>query len=171
MTISTDTPVNRPDITIFHNNRCSNSRGALALLREHGGRRLPSRIARGWERGRFSGPYLRDDLMDHGVLADTLETATTWSNVARLHAAVGSAISGALGSDGAHSIVQCHVSHVYESGCSLYYTFIAAEETDPLAQWERVKAAATAAIVDHGGTVTHHHAVGTDHRAALGQAE
>ena len=66
----------------------------------------------------------------------------------------------------------CHVSHVYATGASLYFTFLAAEAADPMAQWRAVKAAATDAIVDGGGTITHHHGVGVDHapwlRAEIG---
>ncbi|WP_353355080.1 FAD-binding oxidoreductase [Intrasporangium sp. DVR] len=137
------------------------------VLRRSGGRRLPTQVARAWERSRFSGPYLRDELMDRRVLAETLETATTWDNLSDLHAAVSAAIRGALEVDGRRSVVMCHVSHVYAAGASLYYTFLTAQAKDPLAQWRSVKTAACDAIIRAGGTITHHHAVGTDHRAHL----
>ncbi|MDC5696922.1 FAD-binding oxidoreductase [Intrasporangium calvum] len=137
------------------------------ILSRCGGRRLPGEVARAWERTRFSGPYLRDELMDHRVLAETLETATTWDNLRSLHAAVTTAIRSALEVEGRRAIVMCHVSHVYAAGASLYYTFISTEAADPLAQWRSVKTAACDAIVGAGGTITHHHAVGTDHRAYL----
>ena len=89
-----------------------------------GGRLLPKQVARAWERGRSRGPYLRDELMDHRFLVETLETATTWANLARLHAAVGDAIRGALEVDERRAVVMCHVSHVYPDGASLYYTFV-----------------------------------------------
>ena len=137
------------------------------VLTAHGARRLPTRIAQAWERGRFSGPYLRDELMRHGVLADTLETATTWTGLERLHDAVSAAIRDTFADLGTPAVVQCHISHVYAAGASLYYTFVARETDDPLAQWHAVKAAASRAIVDAGGTITHHHAVGSDHRPYL----
>ncbi len=59
--------------------------------------------------------------------------------------------------------MQCHVSHVYPTGASLYFTFVAREEDDAVRQWERAKTAASEAIVAAGATITHHHAVGTDH--------
>lgn len=142
-------------------------RAAHRLLRNGGGRPLPKQVARAWERGRFSGPYLRDELMDHRFLVETLETATTWANLARLHAVVGDAIRGALEVDERRAVVMCHVSHVYPDGASLYYTFVTPQSADPLAQWRQVKTAASQAIIDAGGTITHHHAVGTDHRAYL----
>ncbi|WP_052946791.1 FAD-linked oxidase C-terminal domain-containing protein [Dermacoccus sp. PE3] len=116
-----------------------------------------------WISHRFRGPYQRDHLMDRGIFVETLETATTWANLPTLYRAVRDAISSA--EVGPHAVVQCHVSHLYDGGASLYYTFFCREESDPLAQWRRVKTAASDVIAAHGGTITHHHAVGTDHRA------
>jgi alkyldihydroxyacetonephosphate synthase len=137
------------------------------VLRRGSGRRLPRRVARAWERGRFSGPYLRDDLMGRRILVDTLETATTWDRLGTLHAEVASAMRSSLEVDGRGVVVMCHVSHVYAAGASLYFTFAAAESADPLAQWRDVKSAAMEAIVAGGGTITHHHGVGVDHAAWL----
>lgn len=117
-----------------------------------------------WAHGRFDAPYLRDSLLDLGVLVETLETATFWSQAPALYAAVKESLVAGLG-EGA--IVLCHISHVYETGCSLYFTVAAAGHEDRLTQWAGVKEAVNAAIVDNGGTITHHHAIGTDHRAAL----
>ena len=58
----------------------------------------------------------------------------------------------------------CHVSHLYRSGASLYYTFLARQQPDAtIEQWHAAKSAACDAIVANGGTITHHHAVGRDH--------
>ena len=137
---------------------------AISLLRREGALPVGGSPGRAWLHGRFEGPYLRDDLLTHGVMVETLETATPWSNVARLHSEVAEAISVALGSRGATALVMCHVSHVYETGCSLYFTFLARQrEGAEIDQWREVKRAACNAIVDGGGTITHHHAVGRDH--------
>ena len=133
------------------------------VLRRGSGRRLPRRVARAWEKGRFSGPYLRDELMGRRILVDTLETATTWDRLGVLHEEVRSSIRSALEVDGRGAAVMCHVSHLYATGASLYFTFVAAESADPMAQWRSVKSAATEAIVAGGGTITHHHGVGVDH--------
>ena len=118
---------------------------------------------RGW-RARFEAPYLRDELLTLGVMVETLETATQWSNLRRLHRAVGQAIERALRDGGTPGLVMCHVSHLYETGASLYFTFLAAQRLeDPVAQWREAKRAASDAIVEGGGTITHHHAVGRDH--------
>jgi alkyldihydroxyacetonephosphate synthase len=115
-------------------------------------------------KGRFAAPYLRDELLTLGVMVETLETATQWSNVERLHATVGKAIADALSDGGTPGLVMCHLSHLYETGASLYFTFIARQrESEEIAQWHRIKEAASRAIVESGGTITHHHAVGVDH--------
>jgi alkyldihydroxyacetonephosphate synthase len=129
-----------------------------------GGTDLGEEPGRAWERGRFHAPYLRDSLLDVGVLVETLETATFWSGRQRLYDAVKAALVGSLG-DGA--LVLCHVSHVYETGCSLYFTVAARQDEDPLAQWTAAKAAASDAMIAAGATITHHHAVGTDHKPWL----
>ncbi len=139
---------------------------ALELLRAADGLAIGRSPGRAWLHGRFAGPYLRDDLLDLGVMVETLETATQWSNLERLHRSVADAIAAALGARGTPGLVMCHVSHVYETGASLYFTFIAAQQDGAeLEQWRAVKHAASAAILDGGGTITHHHAVGRDHAA------
>jgi alkyldihydroxyacetonephosphate synthase len=137
---------------------------ALKLARRGGGLAVGRSPGEAWRVARFSGPYLRDDLLTQGVMVETLETATQWSNLQRLHGEVAAAISGALQEGGTPGLVMCHVSHVYETGASLYFTFLARQrEDDPIEQWRAVKQAAGDAIMVGGGTITHHHAVGRDH--------
>ncbi|HEY3959754.1 MAG TPA: FAD-binding oxidoreductase [Solirubrobacteraceae bacterium] len=137
---------------------------ALDLVRDSGGVRVGRSPGEAWRHGRYSAPYLRDELLTQGVLVETLETATQWSNLRRLHRAVGAAIAAALKGQGTPGLVMCHVSHLYETGASLYFTFIARQrEGDELGQWRAVKEAASRAILDGGGTITHHHAIGRDH--------
>jgi alkyldihydroxyacetonephosphate synthase len=138
---------------------------AGALLRAGGGVRLGRRPGEAWLRGRYAGPYLRDELLGRGLLAETLETATGWSGLEALYEAVGAALRAALAEAGTPPLVLCHVSHLYRSGASLYFTFIARQSDAPLDQWRAAKSAASEAIVAHGGTITHHHAVGRDHAA------
>jgi alkyldihydroxyacetonephosphate synthase len=143
-------------------------RAAGALLRAGGGVSLGHRPGEAWYRSRFAAPYLRDELLDRGILVDTLETATSWSNLGKLHEAVGEALWAALSGRGTPPLVMCHVSHLYRSGASLYFTFLAKqEEDDALGQWRAAKTAASEAIVAGGGTITHHHAIGRDHRQWL----
>jgi alkyldihydroxyacetonephosphate synthase len=141
-------------------------RRALATrrLRAAGAAPLGAAPGRAWERGRYEGPYLRDELLDLGYLAETLETAHQWSRLGELYEKVGSAISEALARQGTPGLVMCHLSHAYADGASLYFTFLArASAGDELEQWRAVKTAACDAIVEAGGTITHHHGVGRDH--------
>ncbi len=126
-------------------------RRTAALLRAGGGVGLGHRPGDAWLRGRYAGPYLRDELLDRGVLAETLETATSWTNLGTLHQAVREALRTALGGRGTPPLVMCHVSHLYPSGASLYFTFLARQEDDALAQWRAAKTAASEAIVQGRG--------------------
>jgi alkyldihydroxyacetonephosphate synthase len=137
---------------------------ALEAARDGGGLRVGRSPGEAWRAGRFAAPYLRDELLTQGVMVETLETATQWSNLQRLHSAVGRSIDAALKDCGTPGLVMCHVSHLYETGASLYFTFVARQrEGEEIAQWRSVKQAASLAIVQGGGTITHHHAVGRDH--------
>ncbi|MDF1848224.1 MAG: FAD-binding oxidoreductase [Parvibaculaceae bacterium] len=133
--------------------------GALAIGSSAGDR---------WYHGRFSSPYSRDPMMDRGIGVDTLETATPWSNILKLHEKMIDAIQTALdenmGEPGQKGIVMGHVSHSYPDGASLYFTFVFPRDLkDEVGQWQRVKRAASDAIAANGGTISHHHGVGADH--------
>nr|MBA3304433.1 FAD-binding oxidoreductase [Thermoleophilaceae bacterium] len=137
---------------------------AAELLRAAGGLSLGERPGRSWLRGRFAAPYLRDDLLDRGVMVETLETAGSWSNLAGLYAAVRRTLVDTLSARGTPPLVMCHVSHLYQSGASLYFTYLARQELGAeLDQWRAAKHAAGDAILANAGTITHHHAVGRDH--------
>ncbi len=139
-------------------------RRALELVRAHGGLPVGRAPGEAWRAQRFAAPYLRDELLTHGVMVETLETATRWSALLDLHRAVTRAISGALAEQGTPGLVMCHISHLYETGASLYFTFLARQRPGhELEQWAAVKRAAGEAIVAHHATITHHHAVGCAH--------
>jgi len=129
-----------------------------------GGMYLGTGPGKNWEKDRFRHPYLRDELIARRVMVDTLETATTWSNVSTLYEMVQQAIAGAMEEAGTPGVVLCHLSHVYPTGTSLYYTFLARQQRgEELQQWAHVKQAANQAIVAGGGTLTHHHGIGNEH--------
>ena len=137
---------------------------SVRALREGGAVLLGEGAGRAWAHGRYQGPYLRDTLMGMGAMVETLETSHTWSRFGELHEAVGTAIRNSLAAQGTPGLVFCHLSHAYADGASLYFTFISrARRGAELEQWGEVKSAACEAIVAHGGTITHHHAVGRDH--------
>lgn len=135
---------------------------ATAILQGAGAVPLGQDAAASWRHGRFRAPRLRDELLGAGLLVETLETATRWRDLAALHARVGEVLRGAL--QGATPLVACHVSHLYASGASLYFTVLARRDgDDPVGQWTRAKAAVMDALAASGATLTHHHAVGADH--------
>jgi alkyldihydroxyacetonephosphate synthase len=117
-----------------------------------------------WAHDRYRGPYVRDAMLDAGALVDTLETVAFWSALKGVYKAVSGALRETLTGLGSPPVILCHVSHVYASGASLYFTVGCAQLDDPVAQWRAAKAAAGDAIIAAGGSITHHHGVGTDHR-------
>ena len=147
---------------------------AARILRSGGVASLGAAPGRAWERGRYEGPYLRDALLDLGYMVETLETAHTWTHLQQLHDEVRAAIGAALAMQRTPGVVMCHLSHTYRDGASLYFTFIAPRRPEAeLEQWRLAKAAASDAITEVGGTITHHHGVGRDHapymRAEIGE--
>lgn len=117
-----------------------------------------------WVNHRFSSPYLRDVMMTRRVGVDTLETATTWDQACELRRKIISRMEAAGEAHGTPVYVFCHISHMYESGCSLYFTYFFREtEGEILQQWMDIKSAASNAMMEFGGTITHHHGVGQDH--------
>jgi alkyldihydroxyacetonephosphate synthase len=115
-----------------------------------------------WREAFIAMPYLRDALLQLGVLSDTFETAITWDRWPAFHASVTGAVREALGEP---CRVTCRMTHVYPDGPAPYFTVLApARRGAEVAQWEAMKRAASDAIMAAGGTITHHHAVGRDHR-------
>jgi alkyldihydroxyacetonephosphate synthase len=139
-------------------------RAGAKVARAHGAVPLGTGPGQSWVEGRFRGPYQRDALLDRGVLVDTLETAASWQDLAGVYAAVCAALGSALADRGTPGMVGCHVSHLYPTGASLYFTYFARQQPGAeLAQWRAAKHAATDALLSAGGTLTHHHGVGADH--------
>jgi alkyldihydroxyacetonephosphate synthase len=153
---------------------------ALEVARDHGARvdqgprsKHDGEDAVGaWRHAFLAAPYLRDTLVALGVLSDTFETAITWERFPEFHAGVmetaGAAIAEACGAppDGPGSPrLSCRFTHVYPDGPAPYYTVLCpARRGGEVEQWDAVKAAVSERVIDAGGTITHHHAVGRDHR-------
>jgi alkyldihydroxyacetonephosphate synthase len=118
-----------------------------------------------YDQKKFDTPYIRDFLLDRGVLADVSETAAPWSLLPSVHAAVTAAARGAFARLAVPGYVMCHLSHSYHAGACLYFTFALnpAGVRDPLAAYGEVKRAIQQAFIDTGATLSHHHAVGTEH--------
>jgi alkyldihydroxyacetonephosphate synthase len=138
-------------------------RATAELLLSAGAQAVPG-AGDAWAAERFHAPYLRDALLDAGALVETLETVAFWHALPGLYAAVGTALRETLTDAGTPPAVLCHISHVYRSGASLYFTVACAQLADPIAQWQAAKAAAGEAILAAGGSITHHHGIGSEHR-------
>ena len=141
---------------------------ALECCRDHGGE-VPvapvvgerAEAASSWRDAFLQMPYVRDTMVAAGILVETFETAVTWDRFAVFVAAVRERTEAALG----EGRVSCRLTHVYPDGVAPYFMVLApARRGSELEQWEEVKAAAADAIFAAGGTITHHHAVGRDHR-------
>lgn len=141
---------------------------AAQVWRTFGGMAVGGSGWRRWRAERFRHPYLRDALLDRGWGVDTLETAATWSRLPDVYAAVRTALDGAAAAMSLRIAVLCHLSHGYRDGASLYFTFLwplrGGAERD---QWSALKRAATEGLLRAGGTLSHHHGVGTMHAPYL----
>lgn len=149
------------DFVSFYNAQAKN------LLKSKDCKLLGIKPGQKWLQDRFLLPYARDNFLDHKFLVDTLETATTWGNWINLYQAIGHAIASECQNQQLYHSIWCHLSHVYRSGTSLYYTIICPQKTEALEQWQRIKHAASQAIVQNGGVISHHHGVGFDHKSYL----
>jgi len=118
-----------------------------------------------WRNAFLNAPYLRDVLVRAAVISETFETAVTWDRFEEFHRAVTDATEGAVARVCGAGTVSCRFTHVYPDGPAPYYTVMApGKRGSELEQWAEIKAAASEALLAHGGTITHHHAVGRDHR-------
>ncbi len=141
------------------------------MIKRAGGVDAGKPLGRKWQQTRFRSPYLRNGLWREGYAVDTLETSTNWRNVDVLVASVEGALRDGLSGEGEAVHVFTHLSHVYAQGSSIYTTYLfrcAPTYEQTRDRWTRLKSAASHAIVDNGGTISHHHGVGTDHASYLG---
>ncbi len=140
-------------------------RRARSLLVRGGGLPLGRAPGRSWRRERFRTPYLRDWLLDYGVAVDTMETALPWARLEAGHDAIVRALRGAAETHAGAGLAMSHLSHSYLDGACLYFTILYPIEIGrETLQWSAIKRDATEAIVAAGGTISHHHGVGVDHR-------
>lgn len=145
-------------------------REAAAIVRRHAGVPAPGGLGRSWRRERFRAPYLRNALWDAGYAVDTLETAVEWRALPGLLGALAPRLRRGLDGDDEAVHAFTHLSHVYPTGSSIYTTYVFRLADDPdrtLARWATLKSLASRAIVEHGGTISHQHGVGTDHAPYL----
>ena len=141
------------------------------IVARHGGLCIGSGPGALYDQKKFDTPYIRDYLLDRGALADVSETAAPWSLLPAVYDNATGAAHAAFRSLGVPGYVMCHLSHSYHSGACLYFTFALKPSgaREPLAEYDVVKSAVQQAFVDSGATLSHHHAVGTEHAAWLEQ--
>lgn len=122
--------------------------------------------ASSWKKSFLQAPYMRDELMKKGLIVETFETAVTWDQFETFHAGVEKATQAAIKEHCGQGILTVRFTHLYPDGPAPYYTVIAkGEKGKQMEQWDKIKEAASTAIIEYGGTITHHHAVGKDHQA------
>ena len=140
------------------------------IVGRHGGIVVGKGPGELYDQKKFDTPYIRDFLLDRGAIGDVSETAAPWSKLLPLYTNVLAAAEKVYAHLGVAGWIMCHLSHSYHSGACLYFTFAFKHDgVDPLAQYEPLKNAIQQAFVDSGGTLSHHHAVGTEHAAWLEQ--
>ncbi len=127
--------------------------GVKRICRRHRGMYLTGYPVRRWEHGRFTDPYLREDLNDHGIMIDTLETGVTWDGLARVHRGIRDYVTRRP-----HTVCMTHCSHFYPQGTNLYVIFIG--RFDDLASFRTFHRGVVSRIIECGGSLSHHHGVG-----------
>jgi len=140
-------------------------RRAVRILKRYGGFALGKSVGQTWSKDKFNIPYLRDYIMDYGCMADVAETSALWSNVLPLYAGTVEAIKARFAREDGTGYIGCHISHTYQTGACLYFTFAARQpKGKELEHYYEYKRLITDTILRLGGTLSHHHAVGIEHR-------
>lgn len=142
------------------------------LLKQNGGvsGKLADLMGSIWAHGRFKFPYLRGTLWEKGIMVDTFETSTNWTNIDQQMAAMEKAVRESLRDRGEQVMAFTHISHVYKQGASLYttYFFRAAKNHDEtLQRWQKIKHDASTSVANGKATISHQHGVGRDHAPYL----
>jgi alkyldihydroxyacetonephosphate synthase len=145
-------------------------RSAIRILKRHGGFSLGTSVGRTWSKDKFNIPYLRDYIMDYGCMADVAETSTVWSKVLPLYTGTVEAVKARFREEDGTGYIGCHISHTYKTGACLYFTFAARQPKGrELEHYYEYKRLITDTILRLGGTLSHHHAVGIEHRPWMDQ--
>ena len=144
-------------------------KGVGAIVARHGGVCIGASPGALYDQKKFDTPYIRDFLLDRGAIGDVSETAAPWSALMPLYDTARSRVHAAFAELGVQGYLMCHLSHSYHAGACLYFTFAfeAAAGRDELEQYDVVKRVLQQSFVDTAGTLSHHHAVGTEHAAWL----
>jgi alkyldihydroxyacetonephosphate synthase len=140
------------------------------IVRAHQGMMVKFYLGEAWMEKRFLTPYLRNTLWGLGYALDTLETALPWDKLQEGREAILNSIRQGLEDENESVLVFSHISHIYTNGGSMYVTYLYRRAEDPhltLARWQKLKSAASRQIAALGGTITHQHGIGLDHKPYL----
>ncbi|MEE1617916.1 FAD-binding oxidoreductase [Brachybacterium sp. J153] len=141
------------------------------IVKANGGVTLGASVGKVYDQKKFDTPYLRDFLLNHRVFGDVCDTGATWGSINEVHAKVYEAFERTQAEQDLPGFMFCHMSHSYHAGACLYFTFAFpySSEEQALEQYYRAKSAVQQTFVDLGSTVSHHHAVGIEHRPWIEQ--
>jgi alkyldihydroxyacetonephosphate synthase len=139
-------------------------RQVQGIYRRFGAIGMGATAGKSFEATKYDFPYIRDFLLDRDVTTDVSETSTVWSNIFPLYRETMTALRSSIGESGVRPWAGCHISHTYQSGASVYFTFGFKQQVGrEMEQYLHVKRAAQQSFIDCGATLSHHHAVGTEH--------
>ncbi|MHA1974725.1 MAG: FAD-binding oxidoreductase [Candidatus Hodarchaeales archaeon] len=134
------------------------------IIKKHGGYSLGTKVAKSWFETRFESPFLRDPLIEHGILLDTFETSTTWDNLIYLHSKVREKLKPL------YPILWSHCSHIYTTGANLYFTILVEQESgNEIDQYFKLRKTMLDTLQEYGGTLSHHHGIGRSFSSWLPQ--
>src|SRR3984885_3055760 len=143
---------------------CGRLQQAEAIYQRCGAVGLGAGAGKSFEATKYDFPHIRDFLLDRNVTTDVSETATVWSNIAKLYQDTSAVLRAEISKSGACPWAGCHISHTYPCGASLYFTFGFRQQPGrEMEQYLQVKRAVQQSFIDNGATLSHHHAVGTEH--------
>lgn len=152
-------------IPVEHEVNKAEGKAIRMILKKKGGALIPASTAENWEASRFSLPYLKDTLIQHRILIDTFETITSWHELKSLYDHIRSRLGSESNFFDSGGLLLCHISHIYLTGASLYFTMLAPQEKgNEVDQWKAYKEVVTQAIFEKGAAVSHHHGIGKDHQ-------
>ena len=146
-------------------------RATAFIIQRNDGVLVGKAMGEAWKKNRFRTPYLRNTLWDMGYAVDTLETAVTWDKVTTVMQSIEKALADGLDPWNEKVHMFTHLSSVYPTGSSVYTTFVfrlAETPDETLTRWQTLKKAASLAVVAAGGTITHQHGIGIDHKPYVG---
>jgi len=139
-------------------------------VREHGGIYVGKGPGALYDQKKYDTPYLRDFMLDRGLVADVSETTTPWKYAAQIHTNTVAAFHKKMDELGVRGVVFCHLSHSYHSGACQYFTFAIADDSEHnLDTYDAAKRVVQQSFMDNHGTVSHHHGVGEEHSPWLDQ--